>query len=97
MSNLTTTPHFDTNPARQGTGKGPTWAAGPHDDLKLPSGRLVGQVNNEELRAELSGLVEGAHVDGRNVIVARYAAVLLSVFNRAGNAAVVEFLESKRI
>jgi hypothetical protein len=96
MTNLTTTPHFDTNPARQGTGKGPTWAAGLHDDLKLPSGRLVGQVNNEELRAELARVgIEGAHSDGRNIIVARYAAILQNVFNLAGNAAVAAFLQSK--
>jgi hypothetical protein len=94
--NLTTS-DADTNPAAPGKGKGPTWAGGIHDDLKLPSGATIGSVDNEKLRAELARLgIEGSHSDGRHILCARYARLLQQVFNSAGEKAVAEFLQEKR-
>ena len=89
--------HADANPGAPGNGSGPRWATGFHDHLKLPSGATIGQTDNEKLRSQLARLgIEGANTEGRNIICARYAAVLQRVFDEAGNAAVTAFLESKK-
>ena len=72
--------------------------AGLYDHLKLPSGRIVGQVNNEELRAELARFPEIAdvHTAGRNTLLQRYAMLLMTVGDRASEKAIAEFLQSKK-
>ena len=89
--------HADTNPGAPGKGSGPTWARGQHDDLALPNGSVIGQTDNETLRRIFAGLgIEGAHRDGRDILVGRYVRMLKNIFDEVGNKAVTAFLESKR-
>jgi hypothetical protein len=89
--------HADTNPGAPGKGSGPTWAPTDFDHLKLPSGALLGKLNNEQLRSELLRLnVPGAATDGRHIIAERYGALLMEIHDKAGEAAIAAFLESKR-
>jgi hypothetical protein len=66
-----------------------------HDNLLLPNGKRVCEVSTDELRALLAPFIEGAHVDGRAIIVRRYAEFVGGIFNEAGLRAVKDFLESK--
>jgi hypothetical protein len=100
MPELTSTQTFDhpdNNPGAPGKSTGPKWSRGPHDDLMLPNGSVVGQTDNETLRRLFAGLgIEGAWTRPRNELVADYVRVLKKVFDTAGNAAVTAFLESKK-
>jgi hypothetical protein len=58
----------------------------------------VGATDNERLRQELArvGGIEGVHTEGRNIILARYAALLQRIHDAAGEKAVAVFLQSKK-
>ena len=89
---------LDTNPAAPHRMAGPKHSVRPGDDLlPLPSGKSVAASSNEELRPQLARLgVPGAHTDGRDVIVERYAALLKTIHDDAGKAAVADFLAKHR-
>jgi hypothetical protein len=89
--------HADTNPGRPSAGHGPTWPPTLFDHLKLPSGKLLGEVPTESLRHELARIgVKDAHTAGRHIIAERYAAILMEIGEAASEKAIAEFLESKR-
>jgi hypothetical protein len=67
-----------------------------HDGLLLPNGRKIGESTTVEIRQIFGQLgIEGAHTDGRAIIVRRYAEFIGGIFNEAGLRAVKEFLETK--
>ena len=68
-----------------------------HDPLKLPNGKTIKETPTDELRSLLARFgITDAHTAPRTEIVARYAAVIEDVFNRAGEAAVNDFLSERR-
>jgi hypothetical protein len=88
--------HADNNPGRAEMGKGNPWPKGMHDDLRLPNNATVGETPTEQLRTILHGLgIEGAHRDGRDIICARYFALIKNFHDRAGNDAITAFLQAK--
>lgn len=67
------------------------------NDLALPNGSTVGQTSNEVLRQQFARLnIEGAHVDGIQTLIARYAQMLDRIRTDAGNIAVNEFFARHR-
>ena len=89
----TTRPHADSNPGKAANSRGNPWPKTLDDDLKLPNGKTVGETPDAELRTALHALgVEGAHRDGRNLIVARFSALIANFKEKAGNEAVAAYL-----
>ena len=67
-----------------------------HDNLLLPNGKKIGEVSTDEIRQIFGQLgIEGAHIDGRAIVVRRYAEFIGGIFNAAGLRAVKEFLEQQ--
>ena len=67
-----------------------------HDCVLLPNGRTVGESTTDEIRQIFGQLgIEGAHIDGRAIVVRRYAEFIGGIFNAAGLRAVKEFLEQQ--
>jgi hypothetical protein len=90
--------HADTNPGAPGRGSGPSWPPGLHDDLKLPSGRTIGETDTDSLRHEFARLgVAEAQTAGRHILCQRYAELLAAIGEAASEKAIAEFLESKRV
>jgi len=73
-----------------------TGNAPEHDNLLLPNGKKIGEVSTDEIRQIFGQLgIEGAHIDGRAIVVRRYAEFIGGIFNAAGLRAVKEFLEQQ--
>jgi hypothetical protein len=91
------TPHPDSNPGRPSAAKGPNWSATFFDHLALPNGQRIGDVNNEIFREQMAAVgIEGAHSDGRNALAERYAKLISDVARAGADAAVADFLQSKK-
>ena len=89
--------HTDTNPGAPSKNSGPTWARGLHDDLALPNGSVVGQVDNETLRRIFADLgIPDAWTLGRDRLVERYVRMLKKIFDDAGNAAVEAWMAERK-
>lgn len=78
---------------------GPSWPSTPFDGLKLPSGATIGQTDGGTLCREFSRMqVPGWDATmGRGRAVETYAAHLEQIGAAAAEAAVSEYLASKRI
>jgi hypothetical protein len=98
MTNLTTRKHFDTNPARPGAGKGPTWPTSLHDHLPLPPPyKTVGETPTEVLRGVFAKLnIADAHTAGRHILCEAYARMLMAIGEAASERAIAEWLEKHR-
>jgi hypothetical protein len=94
---ISNSPSMD-NPGAPGKGRGPTWSsAGANDSLLLPSGKTIAETPDPELRTALDALgIEGAHRDGRNIIVQRYADLIANFRQKAGDAAITAYLAANK-
>ena len=88
----------DTNPGAPSRSQGPRWPATPHDDLKLPDGRRVGDCPSHSLASEFDRLkIEGFnHTLGRLSAIELYAATIAAVAKAGADAAVAEWLERNK-
>jgi hypothetical protein len=76
---------------------GPQWPRTPYDNLKLPSGVLIGSCPDNVLRTELSRLgVEKAHTRPRNEIIEAYAMLLFEIGEQASRVAIDDWLARHR-
>lgn len=71
-----------------------SWAKTPHDALRLPDGRKVGDVHRIEPILVALGIPGTSHEWGRAQNVEAYAAHLGGIHARAGAAAVAQWLRS---
>jgi hypothetical protein len=73
-------------------------AAKAHDDLKLPSGRRVGDCAHEQLAAELDRLkIENfSHSLSRRACIELYAETIAAVAKAGADAAVISWLQEHR-
>ena len=68
-----------------------------HDNLLLPNGKKIGEVSTDEIRQIFGQLgIEGAHIDGRAIIVGRYHEFISGIYDAAGLRAVKEYLEGRK-
>jgi hypothetical protein len=89
--------HRDTNPGAPGKGAGPSWPRTSHDHLKLPSGKTIGETDNENLRSELTRLgIEESQTAGRERIIEKYAELINAVARAGADKAVAEWLQNHR-
>jgi hypothetical protein len=67
-------------PGAPAPNRGQSWPPGQHDKLKLPSGKTIGETDNETLRRELIRLdVEDAATVGRHILAERYSSMLQKI------------------
>jgi hypothetical protein len=68
-----------------------------HDNLRLPNGKTIAESTTDEIRQIFGQLgIEGAHTDGRAIIVRRYHEFISGIYDAAGLRAVKEFLEERQ-
>jgi hypothetical protein len=65
-----------------------TIAIGAHDDLQLPSGGVVRDFDDIELRRRLSQVMVVDHTLGRAALLEQYAQAYEARFNEGGRAAI---------
>jgi hypothetical protein len=67
------------------------------DDLLLPTGKKIADSTLDEIRSVMAALGDDrAFIDGRALLCSRYHERISEIFNKAGAAAVKDYLERKQ-